>query len=72
MPIVELRECYYFTCEECGRDVLVYGMPLTQALMEQVEDLESDEIILMLPSQVSCPYCCSSFDVKVEINLDDD
>jgi len=73
MKTVELREALTFTCEECGRDVLVRGMPFTRAQMKRLEELEElDEgdmecAFFMIPEQVKCSYCGAQFVTEIEM-----
>lgn len=73
MKTVELREALTFTCEECGRDVLVRGMPMSRSQISQLEEEgEIDEemgecAFFFIPGEVKCSYCGAQFATEMEI-----
>lgn len=78
MTSVELHDCFYFNCEDCGREVLVHYKPysmmdiITESDMaELAEDAEllsqilgdTGGVLHDKPSEVTCPHCDVSFSV---------
>ena len=70
MATVELRPIFEFTCDDCGRDAFVRGVPVPAAAIASgllPEDLDPDEVLaaaedlVLAPEWVRCPHCGSRF-----------
>ena len=76
---IELHDCYFFDCDECGREVAVQPAFLTieQVLASEAPHADEEEIkmlkdlfeseggrLLDKPEKVKCPHCKTEFSVE--------
>lgn len=66
-PLIELRTCYVFDCEECGRENLVrpIAVEMTDEIVAELVELDEYDHEpghwVRMPETVACGHCGARF-----------